>query len=116
MNHRPFADEGHCLEAAMRVIAERHAMVVRPEDLRAVMPEYQKRIEVANRLAQRIAGFQVADILAMGRVDGKNIALSHKASPAQATFACGRNVSVISFRTAARLISRDSSLIASPSA
>ena len=58
-------DEGDGFEAAVRVRAERQAVVVGRVGLRTVVVEEQERIELFEvRVGQRALGQQVADIVA----------------------------------------------------
>ena len=64
-------NEGHRLEAAMRVRAEGQPAIVRRIDLRPVMIDEQERVEALRR-RQRPPGDEIADIVALGRVKAKD--------------------------------------------
>src|SRR6185295_9690405 len=75
-------DEGHRLEAAMRMRAERQPAVAGRVDLRAVVVEEEERVErVERRARQRSPRDEIADVVAMRVVGAQQSLGGHWAFP-----------------------------------
>ena len=71
MHQLAFEDEGHRLEAAMRMRAERQAAIVWWINLRAVMVEEKEWVDLLHAWARhRAARDEICNVIAMGCVDG----------------------------------------------
>ena len=73
-----FEDEGDGLEAAVRMRAEGEAGIARPIGLRAMVVEEQESADPLQPGAgDRTPGDEIADVVAMGRMDAQDLSLAH---------------------------------------
>jgi hypothetical protein len=81
-----FENEGHRLEAAVRMRTERQAVVSGLIDLRAVMIQEKERIDLIEaRSRHRPPGDEVSDIVAAGGMDPGNGTSGHGKSYIEST-------------------------------